>query len=135
MPKTEIRHCLICDTEWEARLDAKREHITCQDCRRTERSIDYGLGKPCIPWMGEFDGNDNPMKFGELYLPGDRTCKHRDCVEQSHIILDASRRQVKQKIKVRAKPLGTSDRIELLALKMRQNAIMSGRRGKLQKTH
>jgi hypothetical protein len=26
------------------------------------------------------------MRFGELHLPGERKCNHKDCVQQAHII-------------------------------------------------
>jgi hypothetical protein len=40
----------------------------------------------CLPWHGDFDEQDNPIQDGEMYRPGIRTCGHRDCVRQSHIV-------------------------------------------------
>jgi hypothetical protein len=54
-------------------------------CRSHESAIDYGHNDPCIPWRGEFDEDDNPIKAGQLYLPGARVCNHKDCVQSSHI--------------------------------------------------
>ena len=39
----------------------------------------------CKSWSGEFDVNDNPMKNGRLYLPGERKCGFRDCVNPEHV--------------------------------------------------
>lgn len=37
--------------------------------------------------MGEVDDDFNPMtKEGKLYLPGLRTCGHKDCVRKAHIV-------------------------------------------------
>jgi hypothetical protein len=54
-------------------------------CRSHESAIDYGHDDPCIPWRGDFDDYDNPIKAGKSYLPGNRLCGHRDCVQNSHI--------------------------------------------------
>jgi hypothetical protein len=43
------------------------------------------MSEPCIPWTGDFDLDDNPVKRGQLHLPGNRNCNHKDCVQQSHI--------------------------------------------------
>lgn len=78
--------CLICSEEWEVNHARENTHLYCRECRKpSERSIDYGHADPCIPWNGEFDEDDNPMRFGELHLPGQRRCKHKDCVQKSHI--------------------------------------------------
>jgi hypothetical protein len=81
--------CLICDEVWSVNSKRGNSHLYCQSCRRKnpERRIDYGFSKPCKPWLGDFDLEDNPMRYGQLYKPGERVCKHRDCVEDSHIVI------------------------------------------------
>lgn len=86
MRKVETATCLICAEPWEIRKDRENKQLFCRDCRKSEREIDYGLAQPCIPWTGDFDDEDNPMRFGELHLPGERKCNHRDCVQEAHII-------------------------------------------------
>jgi hypothetical protein len=59
----------------------------CSDCRVKEyQEIKYN-GTICRPWRGEVDEHLNPID-GNLrpYLPGSRTCGHRDCVNKEHII-------------------------------------------------
>lgn len=86
MPE-KIASCLICCTEWEVNESRHNTHLYCRPCRtKRERQIDYGHSEPCIPWAGDFDDNDNPIRFGQLYLPGERKCNHRDCVQKAHII-------------------------------------------------
>lgn len=42
--------------------------------------------KDCQPHRGFLDDWDNPLTdTGELYLPGNRFCNHRDCVNPEHI--------------------------------------------------
>lgn len=78
-------HCLICDASWEIHEGRENKNLYCYQCRRTEAKIDYGLADPCIPWKGDFDLDDNPMKNGELWKPGFRHCNHKDCVQPTHI--------------------------------------------------
>lgn len=78
--------CLICQTDWELNESRENSHLYCQMCRKkSERKIDYGHADPCIPWNGDFDEYDNPMKNGQFYLPGPRSCGHKDCVQKAHI--------------------------------------------------
>jgi hypothetical protein len=64
----------------------RRKDGLCSDCRRRPaRSINYGLPKPCLPWSGDYDLDDNPIEYGRLVLPGERICKHSDCVEPTHV--------------------------------------------------
>jgi hypothetical protein len=77
--------CLICNEDWEVHPRRVKSQLYCQTCRRKETKIDYGHSKPCIPWRGEFDNDDNPLKGGKLFMPGARICNHRDCVEPSHL--------------------------------------------------
>jgi hypothetical protein len=79
-----LTECLICGHRWEQNPKAA-PHTLCQTCRRKEKKIDYGHAQPCKPWQGDFDDSDNPLKNGRLYLPGERVCGHRDCVEKKHI--------------------------------------------------
>jgi hypothetical protein len=78
--------CLICQSEWQLHPARKADHLFCQDCRKTEKRIDYGHEEPCVPWHGEFDDDDNPLRMGRPYRPGERTCGHKDCVQKSHIV-------------------------------------------------
>ncbi len=83
----QIAICIKCSSEWRVNESRKNHHRLCRDCRRTEeRKIDYGFPDPCIPWNGDFDQDDNPMKNGMLYRPGQRICNHKDCVQKAHIV-------------------------------------------------
>lgn len=74
-------------TEFVPADKRKRADSLCADCRRRPaKTINYGLDRPCKPHNGAFDYDDNPMEFGTLLLPGNRLCKHRDCVEPSHVV-------------------------------------------------
>ena len=87
MRKVTTATCLVCNEPWEIREGRENKQIFCRDCRKkSETSIDYGLAEPCIPWTGDFDEHDNPMRFGELHLEGQRKCNHKDCVQKAHII-------------------------------------------------
>jgi hypothetical protein len=66
------------------RADRGLEPLCRACCAKPMKSITGPLGK-CYPWAGEFDDDDNPMLNGELYLPGERVCRHRDCVSKDHI--------------------------------------------------
>jgi hypothetical protein len=63
----------------------------CQDCRgHRSNEVKYD-GEPCRPWRGEVDEDLNPIdKNLKLYLPGTRTCGHKDCVNKRHIISSIS---------------------------------------------
>lgn len=80
-------NCLICDHEWEINSSRDNKHIYCRMCRTSEKQIDYGHRDPCIPWNGEFDEYDQPMLNGQIHMPGERICNHRDCVQPSHIMI------------------------------------------------
>jgi hypothetical protein len=81
--------CTRCGfTEFVPADKRKRKDQLCADCRRRPaKTINYGLEKSCKPHQGNFDLEDNPIEWGDLYLPGKRVCGHRDCVETSHIIV------------------------------------------------
>lgn len=92
----QVVTCLICCTEWRINEGRENKHLYCQECRRTsERKIDYGFPEPCVPWAGDFDLDDNPMKNGKLYRPGPRICGHKDCIQKSHIADFVSTRETK----------------------------------------
>ena len=60
----------------------------CSDCRITkpQYQIKYD-GNICQPWRGRVDEEFNPIDEQlRLYLPGLRTCGHKDCVNRSHVI-------------------------------------------------
>lgn len=80
--------CVRCGQVSFVPLDKrKRKDGLCSSCRmRPAKTISYGLPKPCKPWSGEFDLNDNPLLDGELVLPGGRVCGHKDCVEIDHCL-------------------------------------------------
>lgn len=84
MNKSEAT-CLICGNSWSIHEQRENKQIYCRMCRSHESSIDYGHDDPCLPWRGDFDEDDNPIKFGKTHLPGNRLCGHRDCVQKSHI--------------------------------------------------
>jgi hypothetical protein len=57
----------------------------------------------CISHAGLYDDWDNPLTDeGELYLPGRRFCKHRDCVNLGHIEGYATEESFIQRVPVRA---------------------------------
>jgi hypothetical protein len=78
--------CVRCGQVSFVPLDKrKRKDGLCFSCRmRPAKTISYGFGKPCKPWGGEFDRDDNPLLDGELFMPGERICGHKDCVEVEH---------------------------------------------------
>jgi hypothetical protein len=84
MSKSEAT-CLICNETWSVHEGRENKQIFCRMCRSHESAIDYGHDDPCLPWRGNFDADDNPIKGTTLYLPGNRICGHRDCVQDSHI--------------------------------------------------
>jgi hypothetical protein len=64
-------------------LDSRRKKL-CLDCgNKPQKTISYG-NEICIPHRGDFDELDQPMLNGELFLPGQRTCGHADCVNPNH---------------------------------------------------
>lgn len=60
----------------------------CHDCRitRPQHQIKYD-GNVCQPWRGRVDEDLNPIDEKlKPYLPGKRTCGHKDCVNRQHVI-------------------------------------------------
>lgn len=62
----------------------------CSDCRNGKSyEINYGE-LICRPWRGEVDEDLNPIDHTtQPFLPGQRVCGHRDCVNKDHIIPSA----------------------------------------------
>jgi hypothetical protein len=91
----QLISCLRCGVMEPVRVGAldkraERGHNgQCSSCNaRPMQQIRRGSkGDFCRPWHGEFDDNDNPMKNGRYYLPGERVCGHRDCVNKKHIVM------------------------------------------------
>lgn len=73
-----------------------REDRTCSSCRlvlsepnqdgRIRYYDENGVVVICKTWLGDYDRFDRPMRDGELYKPGVRTCGHSDCVVDGHIV-------------------------------------------------
>ena len=76
------------DTKALQKYVARTGNVLCESCRATRRNrIHYPNGETCLPWHGAFDDQDNPLNdVGELFLPGERTCRHKDCCEPTHIV-------------------------------------------------
>jgi len=74
----------------KSRNQASWDH--CKDCiatpRKVEVSIHPSLGRiECIPYVGEVNESWQPINaVGDLYLPGERICGHKDCVNRNHIL-------------------------------------------------
>jgi hypothetical protein len=85
-------NCERCGIEIDERTIERRKgrgilDQRCSDCRVKQlNEIKYN-GIICRPWRGEVDEELNPIDRNlKLYLPGIRTCGHRDCVTKDHII-------------------------------------------------
>jgi hypothetical protein len=51
-------------------------------------TIQYGKLR-CSPHQGKLDHDLNPIDDeGELVLPGERVCQHRDCINPAHVVGD-----------------------------------------------
>lgn len=54
----------------------------------------------CIGHRGDLDANDNPLdKSGNLFMPGERLCKARDCVNPLHILTEDGKERIIQRAK------------------------------------
>jgi hypothetical protein len=61
--------------------------LLCVDCAQVPmRIVVTGKDEYCIPHKFEFDDEDNPMKHGLPYRPGERLCGNRDCVRPVHVV-------------------------------------------------
>ena len=59
----------------------------CADCRNGRANEIKYNGTVCRPWRGEVDEDFNPVDRNlKPYLPGLRTCGHKDCVNKEHIV-------------------------------------------------
>lgn len=78
--------CVRCGFRWE--IFAKKNNLTakCESCKANRKEKIVYNGDICFPWLGDFDREDRPMLNDELYLPGLRLCKHRDCINVNHIV-------------------------------------------------
>jgi hypothetical protein len=75
----------------EAAIERRKARGTydglCSDCRNGRATEIKYNGEPCRPWRGEVDEDWNPIDQKlRLYLPGVRTCGHKDCVNKQHVI-------------------------------------------------
>ena len=84
--------CNRCGMELSDKVIEKRQSRgiydgRCFDCRSNPaREIKYS-GTVCRPWWGEVDEDLNPIdKNLKPYLPGLRSCGHKDCVNKAHIV-------------------------------------------------
>ena len=85
-------NCERCGIEIDERTIERRRargmtDQRCSDCR-TQHLYEIRYNDiVCRPWRGEVDEDLNPIDGQlRLYLPGVRTCGHRDCVTKDHII-------------------------------------------------
>jgi hypothetical protein len=85
-----LTKCERCGIDWKFPsnyLSRESYDVTlCKDCKQKPLGRVYKNNDYCEPWHGLFDDDDNPIKDGELYKPGVRSCGHRDCVRAGHII-------------------------------------------------
>ena len=85
-------NCERCGMEVsEAAVERRKARGTydgmCADCRNGRATELKYNGVVCRPWRGEVDEDWNPIDQKlRLYLPGVRTCGHKDCVNRDHII-------------------------------------------------
>ena len=80
-------NCKRCGFGWIPKPNRRKEPDLCESCRaRPALTVVFGhSGDRCLPHRGAFDREDNPMRDGELFLPGARLCNHRDCINPNHI--------------------------------------------------
>jgi hypothetical protein len=85
-------NCNRCGIEVsEAAIERRKARGTydgkCADCRNGQANEIKYNGTVCRPWRGEVDEDFNPIDRNlKLYLPGLRTCGHKDCVNKEHIV-------------------------------------------------
>jgi hypothetical protein len=58
----------------------------CNSCNAKPAARVIYDGDYCKPWHGDFDEWENPIQDGRLFKAGIRTCGHRDCVRDLHIV-------------------------------------------------
>lgn len=81
----KVRVCARCGIDRDLLPKRSGRKDYCRGCRiKVEHIIRYGKDV-CMAWRGDFDQYDNPVHNGALFLPGIRTCGHRDCINPEHI--------------------------------------------------
>ena len=97
-PETSYIFCKQCGIiisyeVWYKRKVRNRDNwYHCRDCiatpKKTEVFIHPSLGRiACVPYVGEVNEQWQPINaVGDLYLPGERICGHKDCVNTKHIL-------------------------------------------------
>lgn len=85
MDENQVK-CFRCGVAWVVSPSKRgRRDLLCVSCRmRPVRSIQYGVER-CVPWHGDFSQLDEPMLNGVLFMEGERSCGHGDCVNPIHI--------------------------------------------------
>jgi hypothetical protein len=83
--------CQRCGYEWiqsERQLYRDVDLNFCRSCTAKESKTVMKNGLSCTPHRGEVDLTTMaPLdNYGNLYLPGYRTCGMADCVNRSHIL-------------------------------------------------
>lgn len=105
----------------------------CADCRakpKVRLIINHPiLGKiECIPYTGEVNELWQPINaVGDLYMPGERLCGHKDCVNRNHVVkppkktmnkldmilmsteIRKPRKRVAEQSKIKAEPIRLTD--------------------------
>jgi len=80
------RRCVRCGINRDLPTKRSGRKDLCKGCRvKVEHVIRYAKGEVCLAWRGDFDAEDNPVHNGKLFMPGDRSCGHRDCINPEHI--------------------------------------------------
>ena len=71
----------------QKRLSRGSTRRLCPDCSAAKKTtLAYG-DLICKPWAGDFDLDTlAPIKDGFEFMPGERLCGHKDCVEPTHVI-------------------------------------------------
>lgn len=77
--------CKRCGFIWVVAPKRKKTVELCGSCRaKPAKSVKYN-GEACIPHHGQFDALDRPLVDGILYMPGQRSCGHSDCINANHV--------------------------------------------------
>ena len=81
----EKRICARCGIDRDLPIKKQTGKEFCKGCRvKVEHVVRYAEGV-CLAWRGDFDAEDNPIHNGNMFLPGERTCGHKDCINPEHI--------------------------------------------------
>ena len=82
--------CRRCGFRWAVNAEKRgRKDLLCISCRvKPATTIQYGKLR-CSPHQGKLDHDLNPIDDnGDLLLPGERVCQHRDCINPAHVVSD-----------------------------------------------